>query len=359
MEARKRIHDRSRGLLAALFFCLAAVAAAANDSIGSLAYLEGDVTIVRNGEEVVGLAIGQAMQNFDLVKTGHDGAAEIDIAAPGAPHITVKVSADTQFSLELAAVQGKQQTTVGIIGGALSLKVAKLTGGQAMSVRTDSAVMGVRGTQFSVTAPATGDILITCDEGDVLCTNDAGTQLHAIPGSAVENRLDAAFRTSPVKVTDIAAYSAAWAKERTQALEKNALALIKADARLYLQLSKDLDIASADLAKSQAIVTKWSTEDKAGRVGLRAEIARERQAIGAVLARLRLIQFRMERVEYRLDRLRAIHDRGIGTGTIDAGMTTTLFFQRVDKERRDLQKKLAQARYLAKLYAKRNNGELP
>ena len=351
--------NHTRGLLAALLFCAAALLANADDTLGSLTYMEGDVSLVRDGDEVSALAIGQTVQNFDLVKTGPDGLAEIDITAGGAPQFTVKVSADTQFSLELATVQGKQQTTVGIIGGSVSLKVAKLTGAQTMSVRTDSTVMGVRGTQFSVTAPATGDILVTCDEGDVLCTDGSGKELHAIPGSAVENRLDATFRSTPVNVADIATFSSAWTTERGQALEKNALGLIRTNARLYLQLSRDLTAANAELARSQTIITKWSTEDRAGRIGQRAEIARERRSIGGTLSRLRQIQFRMERIQFRLERLRALHARGIGQGSLDGGVSTTQFFQQLETDRRDIEGKLAQTRYVAKMYAKRNNGELP
>jgi hypothetical protein len=321
--------------------------------------MEGDVSLVRNGEDINGLAIGQGVQNFDLVRTGSDGLAEIDIASAGTPQFTVKVSADTQFSVELATVEGKQQTTLGVIGGSVSLKVAKLTGNQVMSVRTDSTVMGVRGTQFTVTAPATGDILVTCDEGDVLCTDDSGKNLHAIPGSAVENRLDATFRSTPVQVADIAGFSAAWTTERAQALEKNALALIRTNARLYLQLSRELTAANAELTRSQAVITKWSAEDRAGRIGQRAELTREARAIGGTLSRMRQLQFRMERIQFRLERLRTLHDRGIGHGALDGGLSTTAFFQQLESERRGVERTLAQTRYVAKMYAKRNNGELP
>jgi hypothetical protein len=354
-----RIAFTMRGLAAALFFFMAATISPADDTIGSLTYAEGDVALIRNGEEIASLSIGQKLQNFDLVKTGSDGLLEMDVSPPAGPRFTVKVSADTQFSLEVATLKGTQQTTVGIIGGSIALKVSKLVGAQTMSVRTDSTVMGVRGTQFTVTAPATGDILVTCDEGDVVCSDATGREIHAIPGTAVENRLTEAFRATAIKPAEAGPFAVAWAKDRAGALEKNALTLIRANARLYLQLSRDLTAANSDLAKSQAIVTKWSEEDRTGRIGQRAEIIRERAVLGGIIARLRQIQFRMERIEFRLDRLRTVHDRGIGKGSIDAGMTTTLFFQQVDRERKDLQKRLALTRFLAKLYAKRSNGELP
>ena len=40
------------------------------------------------------------------------------------------------------------------MSGTIALTVKKLTGSQDLSVHTESAVMGVRGTEFTVTAPA-------------------------------------------------------------------------------------------------------------------------------------------------------------------------------------------------------------
>ena len=155
---------------------MCAGAAFAQEKVGSVVYLEGEVAMVRDGAEMNGVAIGQDVQAFDVVKTGSDGLAELELASAHMPRLTIKVTADTQFSLEIASLGGRQQTTLGILGGSLSLKVAKLAGAQDVLVRTDSAAMGVRGTQFTVTSPPTGDVLVTCDEGEVVCTDDQGTR---------------------------------------------------------------------------------------------------------------------------------------------------------------------------------------
>ncbi len=327
--------------------------------MGSVTYMEGDVSIVRNGDDVSGVAIGSDVQNFDMVKTGADGLAELSLDAPSVPHITVKLSSNTQFSLETSTLQGKQQTTIGIIGGQIALKVAKLTGDQAVSVKSDSAVMGVRGTSFTVTAPETGDILVTCDDGDVAVTDDQGKELHAQPGTVVEKQPLVLFRASAVAAADLDTYRGTWSTQRAQFLQQNAFRLIQANARLYNRLVRELDTENAELLRSQSILSKWADEDRRGRIGTRGEVIRERLAIGGQLARMRRTQFQLERVSFRLPRLQALHDAGTGVGTIDPGLTTAQFFAQVQSQRRDVAQKLALTRYVAKQYAKRNNGELP
>ncbi len=285
--------------------------------------------------------------------------AEIAITAPKSPQMTIHISPDTQFSLEMSALSGKQQTTIGIIGGSISLKVAKLTAGQGVSVKTDTATMAVRGTSFTVTTPPSGDILVTTGEGDVLCTDDQGKDLHATPGVVVEKRPGELYRTAAVAAAELEKYRAQWGADRAADFQKKAPKLILANARLYDRLAKELAAERTELTRSTAILSKWRDENRRGRIGLRAEVARERIAIGALLARMRRTQFQLERVSFRLLRLRALHDRGIGVGTLDAGVTTAQFFARLDREKAAVDEGLALTRFLAKLYAKRSDGALP
>ena len=172
---------------AACLLGLAAAALAWSQKVGEVVYVEGDVLLVRNGEEMENVQIGQDLQNFDLIRTGADGLAELSVSAPAAPRMTLKISPKTQFSLEIAKAGKKQQTTVGLLTGTVALKVSRLAGSQAVTVRTESTAMGVRGTEFTVTSPPSGDILVTCDEGEVVC-EDEDAELAAVPGTAVEKR---------------------------------------------------------------------------------------------------------------------------------------------------------------------------
>jgi hypothetical protein len=352
-----------RGLMAALFLAVCAAAAPAAeispDTVGSISYLEGSVSVVRDGEDIDGVAIGQDLQSFDLVKTGKDGIAELAITTPRLPHMTVKMTTDTQFSLEVATVAGKVESTVGILGGQIALKVAKLLPTQSVRVKTDSAVMGVRGTDFTVTAPETGDVLVTCDEGEVTVTDDQGKELSAIPGLVVEKRPGEVYRTVPVAAGGLEQFRTQWRGERGRFVEANALRLIRANALLYLRLSREFATVHQELARNQQITRKWAFEDRGGRIGSAAELLRERRTIGVLVQRLRRIAFQLERVAFRLERLQALHDRGIGVGSLDGGENTKVFFAQVARERRDVAQKLAVTRYVTKQYLKRNEGRLP
>lgn len=352
-----------RGLRAALFFALVAAAGAgpafADDTVGSITYLEGTVSMVRDGADVQDVAIGQDLQAFDVVKTGDDGQAELSITAPRLPRMTIKVSADTQFTVETGMVDGKQQTTVGIFGGQIALKVSKLLEKQSVSVRTDSAVMGVRGTDFTVVAPTTGDVLVTCDEGEVAVTDDQGKDLSAVPGSVVEKQPGAAYRTIPVAVADAEKFRGTWRDARRQFLEQNVLRFIRANARLYRELSRQFNALHAELNRSQGILRKWAFEDRAGRIGSSAEVLQERKAIAGLLVRMRQVAFRLERVSFRLERLQALHDRGVGAGELEDGTNTKVFFAQIQRERRDVARKLALTRYVTKQFLKRSQGQLP
>ena len=348
-----------RGLAAALFLAVGAAGISAQDAVGSVSYLEGTVTMVRDGADMETVTIGQDVQIFDLVKTRSDGLAELAITSPKLPRMTIKMSPDTQFTVEVAQVDGKQESTIGIMGGQIALKVSKLLSNQSVKVRSDSAVMGVRGTDFTVTVPESGDVLVTCDEGQVVVTDDQGKDLTAIPGMVVEQQPGAIYRTVPVAATGLEAYRTQWRGERSQFVQANALKLIQANARLYRQLNAEFTTAHQELARNQQITKKWAFEDRAGRVGSAVELARERRTMGALIQRMRRIAFRLERVAFRLERLQVIHDRGVGQGTIDGGESTKVFFAQIARERADVAKKLALTRWVTKQYLKRNEGRLP
>jgi hypothetical protein len=351
-----------RGLAAALFFGLCATAAAAEastDTIGSVSYLEGSVSMVRDGADIDDVSIGQDLQTSDLIRTGSDGQAELAITASKLPHMTIKMTADTQFSLEVATVNGRLESMVGIVGGQIALKVAKLLPSQAVRVKTDSAAMGVRGTDFTVTAPESGDVLVTCDEGEVSVTDDQGKELTAIPGTVVEKIPGEAYRTVPVAAAALEEFRTRWRGERAQFVQANALRLIRANAKLYVQLTREFNAAHQELSRSLPIMRKWAFEDRAGRIGSPAEVDKERRAIGALLVRLRRTAFQLERVTFRLERLQSLHDRGVGVGALEDGTTTKVFYAQIARERRGVAQKLALTRFLTKQYLKRNERKLP
>lgn len=136
--------------VAATVLCLAVEARAAD--IGQIKVAKGQVTIERGGQ-VVPAQVGVRVQEGDVVTTGPDGSVGITMgddsllsAGPGS------VLALDRFAFDPATQRGRFDTklnrgTLAIMSG----RIAKQSP-DAMTVRTPAAVLGVRGTNFVVSA---------------------------------------------------------------------------------------------------------------------------------------------------------------------------------------------------------------
>jgi hypothetical protein len=135
-------------VLAAL--CLADVAAAAE--IGQIKTAKGQVTIERDGRTLPA-AVGTRLQSADVVKTGADSSVGITmdddtLLSAGAGSV---LSLD-RYAFEPTTGQGRfdaslNRGTLAVISG----RIAKASP-DAMTVRTPTAILGVRGTEFVVSA---------------------------------------------------------------------------------------------------------------------------------------------------------------------------------------------------------------
>ena len=333
-------------LAGALFVLGGAKTPSSPDKVGDTSYVEGAVSLQRDGQDLDSGEVqpGLEIQNLDLMKTGGDGLAEVSITTPKSAGATIKISPDTQFTFELNDTGSRQQSYVGLMSGTIALTVKKLTGSQDLTVHTESAVMGVRGTEFTVTAPPTGDVLVTCRTGDVAITDENGKEVHATPGSAVVKKFGEPLGTLEVK-GDVESFRKGWEDERAAFLRDHALEVIQREAQRYDNLSDEFDAEYAALQEKKDILAKWSTEEKKGIVGSGAEVEKDKAAVAELLADLRETQFLLERIHYRLLVLKDLHDHGLGQGEIRKGLTTKDFFVRFEKERAALELRMAGIRF--------------
>jgi len=364
MSARPATAALAAALLSVVLLSVAALPLAAEDVVGTITYVEGSVQIQRDEELLDAKRVkeGLALQNFDLLITGADGRVELELASPRCPSATGKVAPRTRFSLEIGRMGAKRQVTVGLTLGSVSMKCAKLSSSQSVRVQTDTALMGVRGTTFTVTAAVSGDLLIDCDEGEVECRDEDGTTVSAVPGEVVEKLFEGRFARLPVAVSSLEQFRRGWNAERISALKANAGKAIAAFAVRYKSLLAQFDRDFETLLKARRTIEKWQAEDRAGRIGGAMEVAKEMKEVIGALFRLRRTLFLFERVYFRLLELKGYHDEGLGRGTIRYGLaseTTTQFFERLERDRRGLEAKMAKVRLVARLYAKRNEGRLP
>ena len=343
------------------FFCFFIQFVASNDIIGEIDHISGEVEITRNGEiyESYDLEEGTELENYDLIRTLDDGEVSVIIDSPLCPETIVQVDSDTTFSLEINKLESRNETTLSMITGALALKVQGLSSKQSFQVESESAVMGVRGTSFSVGASPDGGVLVACEEGKVQCKNEDGDSLDCMPGKVVENIPGESFKQIPVAISSLKKFRKEWLAERIDAFKPNALKAIRQYAKKYKEMVLKFDEAYDSLKSKEDMIAKWIKENKAGKVGSKMEIMKEKKKIIGDLFKLRRILFIFEKIYFRLIELKGYYDQGYGKGLVREGLTTKQFFQKFAKQSRILQKKVAKVKFLMKLYAKRNNGKFP
>ena len=144
-----RMNLRNVLVFATLSACTIAAPAA---DIGQVKVARGQVTIERQGKTIPA-AVGARLQVADIVKTGADGSVGItmddDSLLSAGPNSALSLD---NYAFDSTTNQGRLDTslnkgTLSVISG----RIAKQTP-DAMTVRTPNAILGVRGTEFVVSA---------------------------------------------------------------------------------------------------------------------------------------------------------------------------------------------------------------
>jgi hypothetical protein len=146
-----RTLSRRVGLaLWAALLCAFAGASWAADEVGQIKTSKGQVSIERNGQ-VLSAQVGMALVPADILKTGADGSVGVTMRdnslLSAGPNSVLSLE---HFEFDATTSQGRfesrlQRGTLAVVSG----RIAKHTPA-AMTVRTPSAVLGVRGTEFLV-----------------------------------------------------------------------------------------------------------------------------------------------------------------------------------------------------------------
>jgi len=142
--------DRTRVAGAAALFLLGLAALAAATDIGQIKVAKGQVTIERDGRAMPA-TVGTRVQTSDVVKTGADGSVGItmddDSLLSAGPNSVLSLD---RYSFDPTTSKGRfdaslNRGTLAVISG----RIAKQSP-DAMTVRTPTAILGVRGTEFAV-----------------------------------------------------------------------------------------------------------------------------------------------------------------------------------------------------------------
>ena len=129
---------------------LAATGVAHAVDVGQIKVSKGDVAIERSGQTLPG-AIGLRLQTADVIKTGSDGSVGITMSdnslLSAGPNSVLSLD---RYAFDTTTNQGQfdsslRKGTLSVVSGRIAKQSA-----DAMTVRTPTAILGVRGTEFVV-----------------------------------------------------------------------------------------------------------------------------------------------------------------------------------------------------------------
>lgn len=309
-------------------------------SVGRIEYLEGDVTLVRDGRirDAFDIQLGEAVLQFDVIQTGFDGYVELALERPGQG--TVRIRENSAYYIELDEREGGR---VRLLTGAIEIAVDSLATGRRLDVQTQSAVLGVRGTTFDVLTAPDDSTLLGVREGRVAIAA-AGSELIAQAGSAAETVEGRPPQVEAVPGGAFESFYASWTQTRLQAFRNGAPTFIRAYARRYLDTRETFENAYRDLIS-------YRSDLQAALSGTpnRGRDMRLRSAMSPALIRMRSVLPLFEETVYRLEELSRFHTQGIGRTTIGA-TPSAQFFRTFDRERTQLVRQLAEVRTIFRLY---------
>ncbi|MCX8124257.1 MAG: FecR domain-containing protein [Spirochaetes bacterium] len=131
-------------LLAIIVFLILSCTPQPKSVSAHLIFMQGDVTIIRN-EVNVPVILGSIVQPEDIITTGNQSIAVVQIADRAVVHIT----SNSKLAVKTLVATS---TTLYLERGEIISKVERLQKAQEYRVKTPSVVASVRGTQFLVKA---------------------------------------------------------------------------------------------------------------------------------------------------------------------------------------------------------------
>lgn len=343
--------------LVGLLICISVTGVFAQEAVGTIVYLEGIVDVHREGEliELFDSDIGMDLFNFDLIETGEDGFVEVELTNLDTRGSIVKVQANTAFYFDTAELSGHAQNNLTMLSGSLQLKVQKLAGRESVSVATESAVMGVRGTDFTVTEAPENSILVTCTEGAVACTDDRNNTLTAREGRIVEKRSDEGVTGVAVDPGDEELYRRFWLNQREEIFKAGAVTFVKGYSNRYKQMLPMFEDAYRDLYNVREILETHGRREATGAMGATGTMVQIKSEVSDEVFAMRSVFPAFEEVFYSVQLLERFHRQGIGVCQIEKKYSSADFFNEFNAERDILKQKMSYVRYLFRLYTNISN----
>ena len=171
MKQRSGFAPSLLAALVAVATALAALApAAAQEPVGRMALVRGDVRGTLPGRSAAALAAGDELLLQHLIETGRASAARLVLFPEG----VVSLGQEDHFRVDEHTIEatGETSSVLTLLLGRIELALGSLFRGE-VRVETPSATLGIKGTVLRVLVDATGRTLVAVLEGVVEVTSKA------------------------------------------------------------------------------------------------------------------------------------------------------------------------------------------
>ncbi len=331
---------------------------ASADTVGNISSIQGQVSLSRGNQiHSNDLSIGFSLQNFDQITTGGDGIVQVQLDPASGLDGTLTVQPGTTVSIEISAANEGRQAALELMSGMITVKITDSAASLPFAVRTNAAVMKVRGAEFDVATTIAGDMLVSVKAGTVVCEDETGAVLYAEPERAVEQLFGGGFRTRVIQTGKADAFRIEWMKQRLLTFQKAASQTANISVIRYRREKPQFDSAYAALMGQREIIDRWLSEDRSGAPAPQPVAAGEMSRISPDLDALRRIAFYFSRSFYRVKALEQYYQSATRwKNTQDVKFNR--FFAEFDNEKGKIADRLQTVRYITRMYAERG-GELP
>ena len=298
-----------------------------------------------NKEEVY---TGTELEPHDIIQTGKGASAQILIDTPVTPELSVIIMEETTLFIEHTLKKQNPETSLVLHRGSVESKIAALAEGATFNVRTNSSVMGVKGTFFSVLTAADTSILVSCLEGKVICTTK-NEDSYIQAGKVYEADPNGQHRLINIPASQVPNYTEDWKIARIESLRLNGTVSLENYANLYLQTAPGFLESWSELSSKQNIFKEWEKIIEEGRTMSMGEATRDKITLSNGIIRLRSRLPLMEHIFYTLYDLTRIMDE-VEEGELELSDTAERTLLIYHKRQDEFLEKLTQARYYYKIF---------
>ena len=341
-------------LVSVFLFSVGSVFAQPERILLRLTSFEGKVTLFRNGQvmDLVDLEPGMDLGVFDLLETGNKGIALLEVFSPISIGTTIVLYENTAMYFEMSEKNRRQKMIINLLEGSFDIAIQAVTGAGEILVVTEFATLQINSMNSSIVLSPEGSLLILVKDGTVSCRTKRGEFLTAAPDVAVEQSVNQQLRGIPVQISNVANFKTEWVRQKVALFKPGSLKMLKSHAVAYIENLDKFNSAYVELIKFRDIFKRWEQPRGAGSSTGRSVAVRDKITVSPAVFKMKSSLAFIEHTYFRIVDLLTLYSRlTLDKGVIWPGFTTDDFFAEFSRKRGELAWKMAQVRYILKLYS--------